>query len=299
MFADLDDTIRELLIRHVPLDPAVVEISFEAPDRGWSGQLNRPAINCFLYDVRENHTFRETDWDAHKGSSIATLRKAPVRINVTYQITAWARAPEDEHRLLWHVLATLFQHPVLPDDLLQGALAAQPFPVPTQVAQPGHAPQNYAELWQALENRIRPSLTYVVTLALDPEVIIETPLVFTRVARLRDGPRRADAQPVTETFAIGGQVRGRQGPAHGIRGAFMLLRETGAETTTDAAGRFTFPRAPRGPVTLVVRLEGPETATLVDETDERGQATLGLHLEGHPEVRRQVVVPSSSYDIEL
>jgi len=35
-------------------------LSFEEPDREWSGRLSRPTVNCFLYDVRENHEFRRT-----------------------------------------------------------------------------------------------------------------------------------------------------------------------------------------------------------------------------------------------
>ncbi len=51
MFADLDETIRDLLIKNVPIDLTEVDISFEAPDREWSGRLSRPTVNCFLYDV--------------------------------------------------------------------------------------------------------------------------------------------------------------------------------------------------------------------------------------------------------
>lgn len=271
MFADLDETIRQLLIRQVPLDPNEVEISFEAPDREWSGRLSRPAINLFLYDVRENRDFRETDWAMQARNGAATIRKAPLRINVTYQVSVWARAPEDEHRLLWRVLAVLARHQVLPPEMLQGELREQPFPIPAKVAQPEHVPQNYADLWQALENRIHPSLPYVVTLALDPEVVFTSPLVFTRVARLQT----LDGQPVAESYQIGGRVRARGDPARGIAGATVVLRESGVEATTDAAGRFIFARAPQGRVTFVVRVPG------------------------QPEVTVTAEVPAPSYDLEV
>jgi hypothetical protein len=38
----------------------------------------------------------------------------------TYNVTVWARAPEDEHRLLWRVLAALGRNPVFPEDLHGG-----------------------------------------------------------------------------------------------------------------------------------------------------------------------------------
>src|SRR5579872_2360538 len=60
MFADLDETIRQLLIHGVPLDLSEVDVSFDAPDREWSGRLSRPTVNCFLYDVRENLEMRQT-----------------------------------------------------------------------------------------------------------------------------------------------------------------------------------------------------------------------------------------------
>src|ERR1700693_5390653 len=103
MFADLDETIRQLLIRDVPHDLSEVDVSFEAPDRERSGRLSRPTINCFLYDVRENLEMRATGCDQMRSNTNGppTSRRLPARVDATYQITIWARAPEDEHHLLW------------------------------------------------------------------------------------------------------------------------------------------------------------------------------------------------------
>jgi hypothetical protein len=185
MLADLDETIRQILIRDVPLDLADVDISFDAPDREWSGRLSRPTVNCYLYDVRENHEFRETDWEVQRTNEGVVRHKAPLRIDVSYQVTVWARGAEDEHGLLWRVLSALLRKPILPADILQGELKDQPFPIPARSAQPELGPKNAAELWQALDNRIRPGLTYVVTLALSPDVRSASPLVFTRHARFK------------------------------------------------------------------------------------------------------------------
>ncbi len=117
MFADLDETIRQLLIKQVPLDLSEVDVSFEAPDREWSGRLSRPTINCFLYDVRENLDLRATDFETmrNNGKGTSTAKRFPARIDATYQVTIWARAPEDEHQLLWRVLVVLYRNPVLTD----------------------------------------------------------------------------------------------------------------------------------------------------------------------------------------
>jgi hypothetical protein len=184
VFADLDNTIRALLIRHVPLDLSEVDISFDTPDREWSGRLSRPAINCFLYDIRENLHLRETSWSATRNNGSITVRKGPLRFDVTYQVTVWARIAEDEHNLLWRTLAALARHPTIPEELLEGTMKEQPFPVPVWISQPDHTPRNMSDLWQAIDNRIRPSLTYVVTLALDPNVEYTSPVVISRETRM-------------------------------------------------------------------------------------------------------------------
>lgn len=181
MFNDLDDTIKEMLVEQAQLDASQVDISFDTPDREWSSRLTRPTVNCFLYDVRENLELRKQSWDVQRmdNGNQSSRRKPPMRVAVTYQITAWARAREDEHRLLWRVLATLIKNVPLPADVLKGDLVNQPvLPIPVKVAQEEDMPSNFADLWQALDNRIRPSITYSVTLALDPAVEITTPLVL-------------------------------------------------------------------------------------------------------------------------
>jgi hypothetical protein len=186
VFAELDETIRQLLIRHVPLDLAEVDVSFDAPDREWSGRLSRPTVNCFLYDVHQNLQRRDTEWQVTRDdvTRAVTRKKGPLRIDATYYVTVWARAPEDEHRLLWRVMAALARFPAIPTDVLASGLQDQPFPIQTQLAQGDQTRTSATDLWQALDNRVRPSLSYVVTLALDTSFEFTSPMVFTRVARI-------------------------------------------------------------------------------------------------------------------
>ena len=79
MFADLDETIRQLLIKGIPLDLSEVDVSFEAPDREWSGRLSRPTINCFLYDVRENLDLRATDFEHMRNNGKGTTTTSAFR----------------------------------------------------------------------------------------------------------------------------------------------------------------------------------------------------------------------------
>lgn len=274
MFADLDETIRQLLIRHVPLDPTEVEISFDTPDREWSGRLTRPAVNCFLYDVRENVNLRVRGFAERRNgnNNQVSRQQAPIRVDATYQLSTWARVPEDEHRLLWRVLQALVRYGPLPTELLQGGLKDQPYPVGTSVIQPNQMPANASELWQALDNRIRPVLTYVVTLAVQPDQVLTTPLTLHAPSiQVNSFDPRAMALAVE----IRGRVRDREDPGRSVEGAVVLLQETGQLAVTDDEGRFTFRQAPRGPVTLVVRAAG------------------------RPEVSAERVVPAASYDLDV
>ena len=234
------------------------------PTENGRGRLSRPTVNCFLYDVRENHDLRRADFETNRTTSTSIKRKPPLRIDATYQITVWARVPEDEHRLLWRVLVAFCRFATIPIDLLQDDLRNQPMPVPARVAQPDQMPQNYADLWQSLDNRIRPSLTYVVTIALDPDVVFSGPLVFTRTIRVQNQV----SGEMSESFEIGGHVFQSETDFSGVVGATVILRETGDQTTTDSAGRFVFSRAPSRPITLVVRAD--EHSEVTRETQVPG-----------------------------
>jgi hypothetical protein len=232
--------------------------------------LSRPTVNCFLYDVRENLDLRQTDWEVQKKNGSTTARRLPARIDATYQVTVWARAPEDEHRLLWRVLVALFHHPTLPEDILQGQLRNQVFVTRAVVVQPSQARANPAELWQALDNRIRPALTYTVTVPLDQDIEFTSPMVFTRRMRLFGG----DDAAAGEAFQIQGQVRDRADPEKGRAGVTVLLKESGARFVTNEEGRFAF-KTSEGPITLVATSTSGEQA------------------------ERRLSVPAPEYDLEL
>lgn len=184
MIHDLDRTLRELLKRELPRALAQqVAISFDPPDDQFPPQaVTLPAIDLFLYDVRENHDLRSNEWSTWRDPSGAALRSMPpVRIDCSYLITAWpsASAPnraEDEHRLLAEVMIALLRYPKLPQDMLQGSLGAQELPLPTAVLQPGQL-QSLGEFWQALGGKPKAALNYTVTMAVQPFETVEVPLV--------------------------------------------------------------------------------------------------------------------------
>lgn len=274
MFADLDETIRQLLIKEVPLELSEVDVSFDAPDRDWSGRLSRPTINCFLYDVRENLDLRATDFEAMRTNDKATTtsKRVPARIDATYQITIWARAPEDEHQLLWRVLVVLFRNPILAEEILQGGLKNQLFPTPAKIIQPNQARANPAELWQSIDNRIRPALTYTVTVPLDPDIAFTDPMVFTRRMRIFSGGD--GTVPAAEAIQISGRVHAGKNKDAVVPGALVRLRESGAEFVTDAEGRFAF---------------------RVTE----GKSHFSIVTPDGKQINREISVPSAEYDVQV
>ena len=186
MIDDLDRTLQELLRHELPASLfEQVSISFAAPDNEFPpAAVTLPAVDLFLYDVRENLELRNTQWitEPKPNGSGATRRRAPVRVDCSYLITAWpsehsTTPPLDEHRLLSEVMRALLRHPVIPESLLQGALRGQDPPLPSSTLHPGRL-QSLAEFWQALGGKPKAALNYTVTIGVVVTEPVDTaPLV--------------------------------------------------------------------------------------------------------------------------
>jgi len=176
MIDDLDKTLEELLKRELPPDlVSQVTISFATPDGHFPpASVSLPAVDLFLYDVRENRELRSNEWQVERQSDGTATRQAPpVRVDCSYLVTAWASdssttPAQDEHRLLGAVMQVLLRFPTLPPAVLKGVLAGQIPDLPTLSLQPGPL-QSMGELWQALGGKPKPALPYTVTLAVLPQ----------------------------------------------------------------------------------------------------------------------------------
>jgi hypothetical protein len=188
MIRDLDDTLKRLLVEKTPLDPTQVDVNFEVPDREWSTGLAKPTINLYLYDIRENRELRDADWPTERGPDGGSgRRRAPLRIDLSYLVTAWTRAVEDEHHLLWLALYTLSRHPLISGDLLEGELKYQGRPLRLLTAQGDGVLKNPADFWTALDNQLKPSVTLLVTVEMDLDLVIPAPPVGE--IKINVGPR--------------------------------------------------------------------------------------------------------------
>ncbi len=168
-------------------------------------------------------------------------RQPPRRFRLSYLITCWTQRPEDEHRLLSSLLACFLRYPVLPTDVLAGALSETSLPLFTTIALPPPADRSIADVWSALGGELKPSLDLVVTAPMDANAPI------------------AAAPPVLEAPFV------------------RVTRHDGA--TDDAGGRTgrraqarrpLSPREPASQEEVVTARQGPESAT-----DEGAEATSG------------------------
>jgi len=174
MIGDLDKTLQELLGRELPSDLVdQVTISFATPDDEFPPtSVTLPALDLFLYDVRENRELRSNEWQVERRSDGTITKQRPsIRVECSYLITAWASKhsntpAQDEHYLLGEVMKVLLRHPTIPAAVLQGGLQGQEPPLPSVILQPGRL-QSLGEFWQALGGKPKAALNYTVTIGVD------------------------------------------------------------------------------------------------------------------------------------
>jgi Pvc16 N-terminal domain len=195
MIDDLDRSLENLLRQELPPElVSQVSISFAPPDGTFPPpSVALPAIDLFLYDLRENRDLRDGEWRVERQSDGTTLRKTPpVRIDCSYLITTWpsnssTTPARDEHRLLGEVMKALLRHASLPSAVLEGSLRGQRPPLPASSLQPGRL-QSLSELWQALGGKPKTTLNYTVTIGVDPGLTTEAgPPVLETVLKIREG----------------------------------------------------------------------------------------------------------------
>jgi hypothetical protein len=277
MINDLDEVLRQLLIDELPVKNGEIEIKFELPNREWSAKLNRPTLNLFLYDLRENHQLRQPEWEIErKNNGKMSKQRTPVRMDLHYLITAWAKEVEDEHHILTRTLLALFRHPTMPEHMLPEILQGQPWPIPVRVAQHDDF-RNPADVWSALDNDLRPAIALTLTLALTPYAALEGPLVRTRQLRymqaedLPSPTARDEAKLEDALWLVGGEIVSDKP----LEEPKLTLLERGFGVSIDQERRF--------------RIGGLES----------GKYTLLLEASGMEPVKQVITVPSESYDIQL
>ncbi len=270
--ADLDEAMRTLLRRELERHGFEgVDVAFDAPSKEWSGKLSSPTVDLFLYDLREAVERAVVSPTEARGNGQAIVTPPPLRLELTYAVTAWTRAVEDEHRLLSQVLAILFSHPQIPEDILDGTRDGVHLrEVETSVGRPR---EEKADFWTSVGGEYKASIDFVAHLTIaSGATFVRGPEVRTQTLRtgISDGPPAT----MTELHRAGGTVR--NGAGEPVRDAWVALPDTGRWTVTDADGRFRLGRLPAGTLRVVVRTaSGEETEGAIEVPGAHADLVLG------------------------
>lgn len=154
-------------------------ISFNTPDEDFN---LKPAVNFFLYDIRENLSVRTSGQYVMPDKSTretlgkqVILQHLPLHVDFSYLITVWGSdgvtKAREEHQLLGAVMLELARYASFPEELLKDTPfeTLQPKPKITMLDTPRL--QNIGEFWSALKGKPKPMLHYTVTV---PICLIDT-----------------------------------------------------------------------------------------------------------------------------
>jgi Pvc16 N-terminal domain len=303
MIDHLDNLLRQLFVSEIDeISQGDTQVRFQAPDDDWrtfvanltvAGQPAN-ALNIYLVDLRENRKLRSNERTRSFNGGAVHEEQAPRRIDCHYLISAWSPAPNtvavepaiDEHLLLYKAIAALTRHDSMvprkvyePDPLPPGfprAIADAELPVSLL---PVEGFPKYAEFWGTMGNnhRWKPAVWLIVTLPVLYDLEFAGAMVTTRIAEFRIGGVPESAE---RWIQIGGHVIDTTPvePA-AVNDAWVRLTTISDEplqiTRTNELGRFTFAGV------------------------KEGQFRLRTQALGHPEVVRDVDVPSPTGEYDL
>ena len=277
MISAVDTILRDLLLREMALRKGEVEIVFDQPRREWSTRLNKPTINLYLFDVRENFELRGSEQPqiSNNPDGSVTIRRNPIRIDLLYLLTGWAREAQDEHRLLSEALMALMRYPFLPEELLPEVLKGQPTPIRLEVAH-GNILEKITDLWTTLDNELHPGVRLMVTISLDPHraEIVKT-VSTTEMRYLQEpAPDVAGGQraPSKAYFTVKGRVLSQK---YSIAALKLVLVEKGQPVELRPDGSFRIGRM------------------------EQGEFHLDVLANDRVLKHQKIQVPSPSYEINL
>jgi hypothetical protein len=263
MIQDVDDTLKQILVTRGKMDETAIDISFDQPTGEWGGSLTRPTLNCYLYDVRENVELRSRDFRIERDMQTGQTRRImdPLRVDLSYIITAWTRNIRDEHALLSRVLAALAPVRAIRPQDAEEALHNQPYDMPCKVALPSEAIRNLPDLWGVMENQLRPGINFVITIAIDLNEVTLAPMVLT--AQFDVGRYNGSGSPRTlrqlpnggkeSVYHVGGVVYAGRDP---LAGATVAMVDHPFTVETDPTGRYVFPSVGAGTYALEITPQG-------------------------------------------
>jgi hypothetical protein len=182
MLHEVHSALQRLLYERGQISAREVDIQFERPTRERIDKLIRPTINLFLFDLQENIELRQNDFRTRSSNRRAERYLPPRYFDLRYMVSILTSAIEDEHLLLWRVLTTLVRHPQFPPDLLPEELHTPDHFLTSKVSQDDDG-ERLSNIWNALGVSPRPALSYILTVPVDMDQVVEAPLVLSRTVR--------------------------------------------------------------------------------------------------------------------
>ncbi|WP_030664670.1 DUF4255 domain-containing protein [Streptomyces rimosus] len=193
------DEVLKGLIGGGALAGSGIDVSFEVPTRDWAARRNAPVVNAYLYDVREDVSRRQRGRTALRDErDIVVRRRRPPRwFRLSYLVTAWTKTPQDEHRLLSAVLATLLPHELLAAEDLPESLGRLGLALPLTVGGSQPEARSVADIWSAVGGELKPSLDVAMTVPFPayPDYDAGPPVTEGAAVRIRGvdgGPPRSE-----------------------------------------------------------------------------------------------------------
>jgi len=118
---EVSQSLRNLLRAEMSLNPDV-PVTLLGPDEGGANRR----INLFLYQVQENASLKNLDWQVKRGDP-GKLVPPPLSLNLFYLMTPYAQndaqtGHSGRHEILGDAMRVFYEHPVVPAEHLTPGL---------------------------------------------------------------------------------------------------------------------------------------------------------------------------------
>jgi hypothetical protein len=213
----VSESLRNLLVGEMQLNPSV-DVTILAPDEGGGNRR----INLFLYQVQENPTFKNMDWQLKPGTN-NVLIPPPLSLNLFYLMTPYAQNDAQTgnataHAILGEAMRVFYENPIVPQTHLADGLEEAREQI--QIIQNTLNMEELARVWGTFTQPLRLSILYQVSVVqIDALPAGERPLP-TRVRQI--GVPEVGARfspPVVDSIT---PLRGAVGTAITFQGSHLI-----------------------------------------------------------------------------
>lgn len=268
MINNVDETIRQLLLDKLADEVGGnkdIVITFDLPGAPTAEQGDTQRLNLYLHDIRENLELRDSFYrrkNNPEDSNIVGRSRAPVRLNLTYLVTAEAgNNSAREHQVLSSALNIFLRTEMVPRRYMQGILQEQESgDVQLTVTGSDHPTRSdLAGLWRSLNQPLRPSLTLVATVTYDPFETKWVKVVREAVVGLRLGPDPSADRDRMNVKSINISAVGMVIDTNTelpLSCVDVSVKNSSAATRTDHRGFFCLQNVPPGDHILELSLKG-------------------------------------------